>query len=202
MRGKILKAVVLFQATLVLLIANLAILSNTRKPSYAASIPGADTASVRGAVANAPTGMPQVLGASVTAGDARSLLLADFIRAQRPNSPFLAYTDTIVSLADQYKIDYRLVPAIAMCESNLGTRIPSSDSYNAWGIAVYTGQQNGKKFRDWNHALDWVSRFIREKFYDRGITNLRDIGAVWAPPSVEKDYSWTRCVEGFMDKIR
>lgn len=200
MRGKILKVVVLFQAILILLIINLAILTTTRTPSYAANISGAKTA-MAGKPDGAPD-LPQVLGAAVVTGDARALLLAEFIRRYTPNSPFLPFTDRIVSLADQYNIDYRLVPAIAMCESNLGTRIPSHDSFNAWGIAVYTGTQHGKVFDSWDHAFEWVSRFLSEKFYSRGITNLRDIGAIWAPPSVENGYSWSNCVEKFMNKIQ
>jgi hypothetical protein len=89
-----------------------------------------------------------------------------------------------------------------MCESNVGKRIPSRNSFNAWGISVYTGQNFGATFKDWPHAIDWVSKYIKEKYYDKGVTDLKEIGAIWAPPSVEKGYSWTRCVESFLESIQ
>ena len=49
--------------------------------------------------------------------------------------------------AQYYDIDYRLVPAIAMCESNAGKRMPTKDSFNAWGISVETGETSGAKFQ-------------------------------------------------------
>lgn len=144
-------------------------------------------------------GTSQVLSAHVIAGDARALLLHSFL--SRNQSPMAPYADLIVEQADRYKFDFRLVPAIAMCESNLGKRIPSKDSYNAWGIAVYTGASGGRKFTGWDDAIRWVSRYIKERYYDRGYVELEDIGAVWAPPSVENGHSWSNCVNGFMQSI-
>ncbi len=153
-------------------------------------------------IASAPVGTGKVLAASIEAADARELLIRSFIQTFQPNSPMLPYTKSFIEAADAYNIDFRLIPAIAMCESNLGSRIPSKDSFNAWGIAVYTGQQHGKTFNDWPHAIDWVGQYIREKYYNRSITNLVEIGAIWAPPSVAKENSWATCVEGFMEQIR
>jgi hypothetical protein len=139
----------------------------------------------------------KVLGASVVAGDARLKLLESFMSG----TPLFPYAGKIIELADTYQIDYRLVPAIGMCESNLGKRIPSSDSYNAFGIAVYTGQQTGAKFENWNKALEWVFEFIDTRYISRNIIDLKQIGASWAPPSLEKDNSWANCVEKFMRSI-
>jgi hypothetical protein len=144
-------------------------------------------------------GTSQVLSAHVIAGDARTLLLHSFLA--RNKSPMAPYAQTIVQQADLYGFDFRLVPSIAMCESNLGKRIPTKDSYNAWGIAVYTGELSGRKFSDWEEAIRWVSKYIKEHYYDRGYTDLYDIGAIWAPPSVENGYSWTNCVTKFMESI-
>ncbi|MDO8451950.1 MAG: hypothetical protein Q7S76_03715 [bacterium] len=141
----------------------------------------------------------QVLSASVIAGDARPRILEQYLRNQ--TSPMTPFTDAIVQYADQYSIDWRLTTAIAMCESNAGKRIPSRDSYNPYGIAVYTGQLSGAVFRDWPHAIEWVSRYIKQKYYDRGVTDLIDIGGIWAPPSLEKGNSWANCVTSFIDDI-
>ncbi len=151
-------------------------------------------------IAAASYGTEQVLGASILAGDARALLLAQFLKQHA--SPFAEYAQYILDRAEHYNLDYRLLPAIAMCESNAGKRIPSKDSFNAWGISVETGELNGAKFPNWLYAIDWVSRYMKEKYYDRGITTLIDIGAIYAPPSVENGNSWANCVEHFMEEIQ
>lgn len=190
-----------FQVTCIVLVFNLSFLSAYKKgatvsvqyPSY--SYPELDIHM------SAPEGSGKVLGTSITADDARALIIERFIKRFKPDSPFLPYTHLMVEEADRHHIDFRLIPAIAMCESNLGIRMPTKDSYNAWGIAVYTNTKTGKNFNDWPSAIKWVAQFLKEKFYDRGITNLQDIGAIWAPPSVDNNHSWSRCVQGFMDKM-
>lgn len=194
---KAVTVLVWFQATLILLLVNLTVLS-TKKAELLAKEPGQTTSNI---ILAPSVGSGKTLTTIIGTGDARSILIYNFIQHYQPKSPFLNFSEILVTTADKYHLDYRLIPAIAMCESNLGVRIPSHDSYNAWGIAVYTGTQSGKKFNDWPTAIDWVGKFIREKFYDKGITNLTDIGSIWAPPSVEKDYSWTKCVTSFMDEI-
>ncbi|KKS89994.1 MAG: hypothetical protein UV63_C0008G0014 [Microgenomates group bacterium GW2011_GWC1_43_11] len=190
-----------FQVTCIVLICNLSFLSAYKRGS-SLSIPYPTQLYPDLEFHRAiPASSGKVLGSSITADDARALIVERFIKRFRPDSPFLRHAGSIVEEADRYKIDFRLVPAIAMCESNLGIRLPSSDSFNAWGIAVYTNTNKGKHFEDWPAAITWVTKFISEKFYDKGITDLLEIGAIWAPPSVDNNYSWSRCVQGFMDKM-
>ena len=196
MGKKAITVLVCFQLCLILLLINLTLLSSMQTPAFAKS--AYQTTNI--AAATARTG--KVLGTAIEGADARELLIHSFIQKFQPNSPMLPYARSFIDTADTYQIDFRLIPAIAMCESNLGSRIPSKDSFNAWGIAVYTGQQHGKVFNDWPHAIDWVGQYIREKYYNRSITDLVEIGAILAPPSVAKDNSWAKCVEGFMNEIR
>jgi hypothetical protein len=139
----------------------------------------------------------KVIATTVSGADGRVLLLQKFM----DGSPMEPYADTIVSEADKNTIDYRIVPAIAMCESNLGKHIPSSDSFNAWGIAVFTGTNQGAKFSNWNEAIAWVTNYIHATYVAKNIIDIKDIGAIWAPPSVETGHSWANCVEGFMRSI-
>lgn len=148
---------------------------------------------------SSPSSTGQVLSASVEAGDSRALLLESFLR--KHGSPMAPFSGTIVAEADRFGIDFRLLPSIAMCESNAGKRMPKKDEFNAFGIAVYTGQLHGKAFTSWPHAISWVTQYVKERYFDRGITDLRDIGAIWAPPSVNTGYSWTNCVESFKSQI-
>jgi hypothetical protein len=190
-----------FTSAIILLIINMSLLGLTARQKSEADdvvlhtpIPVIQTYP---AVASAGTGM--ILGAQIISGDSRALLLQSFLSEHE--SPLAPYANLMVSQADQYGFDFRLPVAIAMCESNLGKRMPSTGSYNAWGIAVYTGQLEGASFRDWPEAITWVSRYIKERYYDNGIYDLREIGSIWAPPSVETEYSWTNCVETFLGSI-
>lgn len=190
-------AVLWFPLTLALLLTNLSLLHSLNRKAHA------PLTAVRVPVVQisaASTGTEQVLGASITAGDARGLLLSKFLKSH--NSPLADYAEYILDRADYYNIDYRIVAAIAMCESNAGKRIPSRDSFNAWGISVETGEISGAKFTSWLGAIDWVSRYMKEKYYSKGITSLIDIGAIYAPPSVANGNSWATCVEQFMGEIQ
>jgi hypothetical protein len=141
----------------------------------------------------------QVLGASITAGDARDLLLKGFL--QKHASPLADFASYIVNRADYYAIDFRLVPAISMCESIGGKRMPTHNSHNAWGISVEDGQVTGANFNNWLYAIDWVSKYIREKYINMGLTSPLTMGAKWAPSSVEKGNSWANCVDFFIAEI-
>lgn len=197
MGSKITLVLLWFPLTLGLLCCNLLALSslyaNTNKYSTTNHLYRAPVA------VSTVDGSEQVLGATIQAGDARALLLGSYLSKQE--SPLNAYATYIIDRAEQYGLDYRLVPAIAMCESGGGKRIPTKDSYNAWGISVYTGQLTGAKFINWMYAIDWVSKYIKEKYYEKGLTELTDIGAKWAPPSVENGNSWANCVHFFMNEM-
>jgi hypothetical protein len=186
-----------FPLTFLLLIVNLFMLTAYAKASQNAQL----TANVPDPTLQltAAGGTSQVLSASIEAGDSRVLLIESFLSKHK--SPMAPFSDVIVAEADRFNIDFRLVPAIAMCESNAGKRMPKKDEFNAFGIAVYTGQLHGKAFDSWPHSISWVSQYIKEKYYDRGFTDLHDIGAIWAPPSVANGYSWTKCVQSFQDAI-
>jgi hypothetical protein len=197
MLRKILLAFLWFPLTFVLLIVNLSMLAsstNWSTPVYPLSNSAPNENSV-----TAAGGTSEVLSANVIAGDARTLLLESFFR--KNNSPMEPYANLIVTQADTYGFDFRLVPAIAMCESNLGKRVPLKAGFNPFGIAVYTGSQSGKNFDSWQNAIEWVSAYIHDRYYAQGITTLADIGAIWAPPSVSDGNSWADCVGFFENKI-
>lgn len=198
MKWRLLLVVVWFPLTFLLLLVNLALLVKTSRftsLAEAAALPVVNNTRK----ITASSGTAQILGYSVVAGDARSLILERFLTLY--GSPLAPYAEHIVHEADANSLDFRLTTAIAMCESNLGKRIPEKNSYNAWGIAVYTNTNSGKSFVDWTHAIGWVSRYIKETYYEKGISDLKDIGAIWAPPSVENGFSWSNCVDKFQQAI-
>lgn len=186
-----------FPVTFVLLVINLALLASSTNWSHP-PFPLSNSAPNENSV-TATGGTSEVLSANVIAGDARTLLLESFFK--KNSSPMTPYANLIVQQADKYGFDFRLLPAIAMCESNLGKRVPLKSGFNPFGIAVYTGTQKGKNFENWSGAIEWVSKYVYDRYFAQGITALEDIGAIWAPPSVANGNSWANCVEFFENSI-
>lgn len=146
--------------------------------------------------------LPDVLGsftAAISTQDARPEIISQFLKSHE--SPIEPFADTIVTASDQHNIDYRLIASIAMCESNLGKRIPE-DSYNAYGYAIYTGEQSGAVFDDWNHGINVMAEYLSEKYISQGLTTPDQIGPIYAPPSVNTGNSWAKCVNTYMDELR
>lgn len=201
MPKKLLLVTAWFPLTLILLLVNLTLLSElphvtvTGENRLNAQAPQ-DTGFQ---LAAASEGTSQVLSASITSADAREYLVESFLRKHQ--SPMAGFAHTIVNEADKNGIDFRLVTAIAMCESNAGKRMPKKDEFNAFGIAVYTGQLNGKSFDSWPHAIEWVSQYIKTHYYDIGLRELVEMEAKWAPPAVTNGHSWSNCVESFQNEI-
>ncbi len=123
-------------------------------------------------------------------GDGRIANLKRFFR--RYNSPLYDHADVIVETADQYKFDYRLIPAIAMQESGLCRVIPN-DSHNCWGWGIYGSTVT--RFASYPDAIRAVSKGIREGYIDKGLTTTEQIMAKYTPSS---NGSWARGVNTFI----
>lgn len=145
--------------------------------------------------------LPEVLGSfssAVSTGDARPEMVRQFLK--KHESPMELYAELMVEASDKKALDFRLIPAIAMCESNLGKKMPEG-SYNAWGYAIYTGQQSGAEFEGWKHAIETMVDYLHERYISRGLTTPELMGPVYAPPSVHTGNSWANCVRSFMDEL-
>ncbi len=107
------------------------------------------------------------------------------------NSPLAEYAFSFVEAADKYGIDWKLVPAITGVESTFGKQIPYQ-SYNAYGWC------NGDyRFESWEQSIDYVSVYLKEKYYNRGLDTPTKIAPVYAPPSD----TWAGKVAFFMKKL-
>lgn len=141
---------------------------------------------------------PPLLGATrqeITSGDARPHLIEKFLRQYK--SPISGHGAYFVEMADKYGVDWKLVAAIAFQESNLGKRIPSG-SFNAWGWAVYTGQNSGAAFDSWPHAIETVTRGIARDYYGRGLKTPEQIMTRYTPNS---NGSWAEAINFAMEEI-
>ena len=111
------------------------------------------------------------------------------------NSVLYDHADIFVKRADENQFDYRLLPAIAMQESNLCKYIYEG-SHNCWGWGIYGNKVT--RFESYDEAIDTISRGIKKYYIDRGLTTPEDIMRKYTPPS---DGSWAYGVNTFLKII-
>lgn len=141
---------------------------------------------------SSPSG-PAVLGdmqAEIKLSDNRVANLKNFFR--KYNSPLYDYADNIVAQSDKYHFDYRLLPAIAMQESNLCRHIPEN-SHNCWGWGIYGNTVT--QFDSYEEAITVVSKGLKEQYLDKGLVTASAIMQKYTPSS---NGSWQHGVNTFL----
>lgn len=139
-----------------------------------------------------PENTGEVLGV-VSSEDARPIIIEKYL--QTYNSPLYPYANQLLEAAQRYDVDYRLIVAIAQCESNLCKKSPPG-SYNCWGF------ENGEtRFLSWEQAFNQVAKTLRERYLDMGLITPDEIMPKYAPPSVEKGGPWAKCVNQFIEEL-
>lgn len=125
--------------------------------------------------------------------DIRIVNLKYFFR--KYNSVLYEKAEYVVKAADTYGLDYRLLPAIAMQESNLCKYI-YQNSHNCWGWGIYGGKVT--RFSSYEEAIDTISRGIKTQYIDKGLKTPEEIMSKYTPPS---DGSWAHGVNTFLNII-
>jgi len=139
-----------------------------------------------------PDNTGEVLGV-ISTEDARPVIIEKYLKAH--NSPLYPYASQLFEAAQRYNVDYRLIVAIAQCESNLCKKSPPG-SYNCWGF------ENGEtKFLSWEQAFNQVAKTLKERYIDLGLITPEEIMPKYAPPSVEKGGPWAKCVNQFIEEL-
>jgi len=108
------------------------------------------------------------------------------------NSDLYDHAEKIVEVSDKYKFDYRLLPAIAMQESNLCRVIPY-ESYNCWGWGIYGDTVT--RFDSYDDALETVAKGIKKHYIDKGLVTASAIMKKYTPSS---NGSWAYGVNTFL----
>lgn len=155
---------------------NIALNINTQSVAYAALPPS--------------SGM---LKSEIVEEDARIAVVRDFFTKYK--SPLLGLEDEVVASADKYGLDYRLIPAIAMQESNLCKKI-IKDSYNCWGFGIYGKRVT--KFDNYKEAIDTVTKTLATKYKSNGLETPEEIMTKYTPGS---NGSWAFGVNHFMNQL-
>ncbi len=130
----------------------------------------------------------------IVQNDARAERIRQFLAYF--GSPLEPYANDIVETADTYGLDYRLITAIAMQESNLCKRIPQ-DSYNCWGFGIYGGKIT--RFSNYQEAITTVTRTLAQKYKQKGLVTPEQIMTMYTPSN---DGSWAFSVNHFMDILQ
>lgn len=113
----------------------------------------------------------------------------------RYNSPLKGHTQDVIDAAEKYGLDYRLIPAIAMQESNLCKKIPKN-SYNCWGYGIYGTQV--KNFDNYTQAIDTVTKTLAKHYKGNGLETPEQIMTKYTPSN---NGAWARSVSYFMNQL-
>ncbi|MBU0974509.1 glucosaminidase domain-containing protein [Patescibacteria group bacterium] len=161
----------------------------------------------------------EILGATTISEseDARAVIVANFLKRyntpkplgvrklDHPLVPEDYFGKFFVELADEYNLDFRLLPAIAMQESNLCVSTPRPldkngnvvESYNCLGFGVY-----GKKvtmFPSFEANFEQAAKTLKKNYIDIGLDTPYKIMKKYTPPS---DGSWAESVNQWMTEMR
>lgn len=134
---------------------------------------------------------------SIVFSDARAKIIENFFKGY--DSLLAGYSETFLEVADKYDLDYRLLPAISMQESNGAKRI-IKESYNPFGYGIYGDKV--VKFASWEEAIERVGKALRENYLDAGLTAPEEIMIKYTPPSLAKGGAWAKGVSYFMEEMK
>ena len=133
----------------------------------------------------------------VEISDARAQLVANFLeRHNSPMKPYDYHAQKLVEIADRYGIDFRLLPAIAMQESNLCKVIPEN-SYNCLGFGVH--ERGTLRFESYEAAFEMAAKTLKKNYIDIGLTTPEQIMRKYTPSS---NGSWAESVNQWMAEMR
>ncbi len=125
----------------------------------------------------------------VSALDARVIALRKVF--QKYNSPLIGESEAFVKYADEYNVDWRLLPAISGLESSFGVHLmPGSFNAYGWGGGhIY--------FESWKDGIKVINKALRANYMDKwGATDVWSIGPIYA-----ESKTWSVRVNSFMQEI-
>lgn len=129
--------------------------------------------------------------------DGRSKIIENFFKKHK--APLADFSEIFITVADKYSLDWRLLPAISMQESNGGKKV-IHNSYNPFGYGIYGSLV--VRFQSWEEGIERVGRALKEDYSDKGLGTPEQIMVKYTPPSLEKGGAWAKGVSAFMEDLR
>lgn len=140
--------------------------------------------------------------------DARAVLVANFIERNdaghnSPLQPYGYWGEFFVSVADEYGLDFRLLPAIARKESTFCKSNIAQKYYNCFGYGVpASGITEAGKFESYEQGIRTVAASLKKSYIDKGLTDPIAIMSKYCPPSAEGAGAWARNINQWMGEMR
>lgn len=106
--------------------------------------------------------------------DTRVASLNNFFETYKCPKPY--YIDDYLKYADEYKVDYRLLPSISVQESSCGRHACGT---NYWGWQSC----NGITFKSVTQGIEYVTQQLANNHYYAGKTNYQKLRAYNPNPS-------------------
>ena len=143
-----------------------------------------------------PVGEVKGISTIIDGEDARVQLVTNFLK--RHSSPLDPdeFGKKLVAIADKYGIDFRLLPAISMQESNLCKKIPAG-TFNCLGFGITKTETLG--FDNYDASFDRAGRELKKNYVDEGLTTPEQIMEKYTPSS---NGSWAESVNQWMAEMR
>jgi len=130
----------------------------------------------------------------IVPSDARVETLRQFFVKYK--SPLEPYAEKFIIEAEKYDMDFRLLPSIAMQETNLCKKAREG-SNNCWGFGVYGGRYT--YFETYDQAIEVITKTLATKYRDsHGLVTPEEIQKMYTPSS---NGSWAFGVRHFMEKL-
>ncbi len=130
--------------------------------------------------------------------DARPELIANFLeRHQSPLTPYDYYGQKLVEIADRHGLDFRLLPAIAMQESNLCRVTNPQAPHNCLGFGIHS--QGTLDFNSYEAGFERAARELKQNYINQGLDTVSLIESKYTPSS---NGSWADSVNQWMAEIR
>jgi hypothetical protein len=141
-------------------------------------------------------GTPNGLLYDARTNDARVDIVASFLaRYKSPLQPYEKYAKALVDAADHNDLDYRLLPAIMMQESNL---CKSSDPaiHNCLGFGIHKGGTLG--FDTYEEGFERAAKELKERYINIGLVTPEQIMHKYTPSS---NGSWAASVNQWIAEM-
>ena len=129
--------------------------------------------------------------------DARPVIVQRFLeRYKSPLAKEPGFAKKLVEIADEYGIDFRLLPAIAMKESGLCKVIPEG-TYNCLGLGIHSRGTWG--FSSYEEAFRMAAKILKENYIQQGRVTPETIMKKYTPSSKGE---WAAGVNQFMSEMK
>jgi len=151
---------------------------------------------------------PAFPGEKTRLADARALLVANFIERNdaghnSPLQPYDYWGEFFVSVADEYGLDFRLLPAIARKESTFCKSNIARTYYNCFGYGVpASGITEAGKFTSYEEGIRTVAASLKKSYIDKGLTDPIAIMRKYCPPSANGEGAWARNINQWLGEMR